>query len=290
MRKLTIGKKVKEDLIVTLTLVIGLLFVFGYGCYLAGGAYAGKKAEDTVASFKFQEDMKNIPDLRTLLTQSNEAMQQYNYFAAYIELASVKDGVESNHFYSYRTDKERTGTSYTFHSLDGTEESNSVEFWCPNPEKTGEEDDYSVWIWSRDVDSFVKTTRKDEPIKVKSWDLFEDVDYMVENYYIDKENHSQDFGVFETPCWVVTTMGYIGEEQETLLAQSIFISKETFLPLGIVSQSAEGVLKTGGEASIGENSTVSSYEFTWTNEDIYKAECPTRYVTEEEFLELVKGE
>lgn len=283
-------KNWRDDLIVSLVLIIGLACIGCYAGSFIGKLIADRQAEEIINRYELEEGA--VPDLELLLTKSKEAMNEYKYFAAYLELSVTSEEEVSNNFYSFRTDRDKTGVSYTYCSLDEIVDTNSVEYWCVNPDASDEveNDDYLIWIWSSEADSFVKTTYGSEPVQFKSWDIFDDMDYMLESYYIDEENHSQNFGTFDTPCWVVTTMGYVGENEETILAQSIFISKETLLPLGVISQSSSGTLTAENGSVNAPNSTVSSYEFTWTNEDVYAVQCPTRYVTEEEFKEMVKGE
>lgn len=157
--------------------------------------------------------------------------------------------------YTYKTNKDKSKVMYSY--VDQNDITSSLlEFWSPS------EEGYDIYIWSSELDSYVKTSNDVEPVTVNTWNALDNMDSF------ELEYTDGSWGEQEEPSYILTTYGK--NDTYDVIGQYVYISKRTLLPLGVITIGADynnENIEVGEDGSITINDTVNISESTHTHTD-----------------------
>ena len=149
---------------------------------------------------------------------------------------------------------------------------------------------YDIWIYSDEIDSYVRTYYDGTPITINTYSCLDNTgDYMLMDKTSDEYKMATAYlnQYADNECSVLYTIG--SNDKYSNIIDYIFIDDSSYLPLLIVT------IGTYGESSIksgdsevddsGVTMKIVSYLYDWSNDNDYDINMPEDYISEKDYAE-----
>lgn len=265
----------------------------GIGCALA--VVAGLITATVIfiglgGSRLFESNDLTVTDV---VTKMKASMSEYSYA---IQSLDIKETVANEGTtvskYMLSADSETKDRTYLYTD---SEENELYQCWSYDEETNK----YVIYIHDSEYDVWVKLDYESEPVTGTPWSVFDDLN----NYTLLDE--TQEWYTTGDECYVLETISKTDTYE--VIYEQVFIRKNDFLPLGIVTygvsdvdydkmQSSESVDIDIDEIESAEveiptySECVQMYEVSFSNDDLKMFDPPEDYLTEDEYMELVESD
>lgn len=265
----------------------------GIGCALA--VVAGLITTTVIfiglgGSRLFESNDLTVTDV---ITKMKASMSEYRYA---IQSLDIKETVANEGTtvskYMLSADSETKDRTYLYTD---SEENELYQCWSYDEETNK----YVIYIHDSEYDVWVKLDYESEPVTGTPWSVFDDLN----NYTLLDE--TQEWYTTGDECYVLETISKTDTYE--VIYEQVFIRKNDFLPLGIVTygvsdvdydkmQSSESVDIDIDEIESAEveiptySECVQMYEVSFSNDDLKMFDPPEDYLTEDEYMELVESD
>lgn len=238
----------------------------------------------------FESNNLTVTDV---VTNMKTAMSKYRYALQSLDIKeTVADEGITVSKYILSVDSETKDRTYLYTD---SEENELYQCWSYDDELKK----YVIYIRDSKYDVWVKTNYDTEPVSGTPWGVFSDLN----DYTLLDE--TQKWYTTDEECYVLETISKTDTYE--VIYEQVFIRKDDFLPLGIVTygvsdvdydkmQSSESIDLDIDEIESAEvevptySECVQMYEVSFSNDDLKMFNPPEDYLTEDEYMALVESD